>query len=52
MTIEEWLELLLELLALVNNSDTPNHEGPPAHEVEENSEPEAQMKEGFGTSSG
>ena len=52
MTIEERLELLPELLALANNSDTPNHEGLPAHKVEENSEPEAHMKEGFGTSSG
>jgi len=52
MTIEERLELLPELLALANDSDTPDHEGPLTHEFEENSEPNAWMKEGFGTSSG
>ena len=52
MTIEERLELLPELLALVNNSDTPNHEGQPACKVEENSEPEAEKKEDFWTSNG
>ena len=52
MTMEERLELLPELLALANNSDAPHPEGQPVRKVEEKSEPEAETKEDFGTSSG
>ena len=52
MTVEEWLELLPELLTLVNHSDTPHPESQPECEVEEILEPVAETKEDFGTSSG
>ena len=52
MIIEERLELLPKLLALVNESATPNCEGLFSHKVEENLKPKTQMEEGFGTSSG
>jgi len=52
MTIEEKLELLPELLALVNSSNSPHPKGQPACEVKEISESEAEPKEDFGTSSG
>ena len=52
MSIEEKLELLPELLALANSSNGPHLEGQPTCEAGEISEPEAEPKEDFATSSG
>ena len=52
MTIEEKLELLPELLALVNNSDAVHPGGQPGCEIEEILETETEVKVDFGISSG
>ena len=52
MTIEEQLDLLPELLALVNSSSDPHLKSQPTCEAREISESEAEPKEDFETSSG
>ena len=52
MTVEERLELLPKLLALVNHLDVAHMESQPEHKAEKVSEPEAETKEDFVASNG